>query len=85
MRQLIVLCCLVGLLAPLWWQLRRAFESVGFYQLPFPPAAPGHLAGLAVVSPIGRRVNFADSSFRYRVMILWCLKLRKPMIPQKVG
>lgn len=43
------------------------------------------LRGLAVVSPIGRRVNFADSSFRYRVMILWCLKLRKPMIPQKVG
>jgi GT2 family glycosyltransferase len=43
------------------------------------------LRGLAVVSPVGRRANFRDSWFKYRTMILWCLRLRKPVIPGRSG
>ena len=39
------------------------------------------LRALAAVSMRGRRANFSDSWFKYRTMILWCLRLRKPMIP----
>jgi len=33
------------------------------------------------VSPLGRRTNFSDSFRKYRIMILWCLKLQQPPIP----
>jgi N-acetylglucosaminyl-diphospho-decaprenol L-rhamnosyltransferase len=39
------------------------------------------IKALAIISPYGRRTNFTDSWFKYRVMILWCLKLRKPIVP----
>lgn len=39
------------------------------------------LRGLAIVVPGARRGSFSDSWFKYRLMILWCLNLRKPSIP----
>jgi N-acetylglucosaminyl-diphospho-decaprenol L-rhamnosyltransferase len=41
------------------------------------------IKALALIWPGARRFNFADSWFKYRVMILWCLKLRRPMIPDR--
>ena len=39
------------------------------------------LRGLAVVLPSCQRDGFSNSYFKYRLMILWSLKLRKPLIP----
>ena len=39
------------------------------------------LRGLAVVLPSCQRGGFSNSWFKYRLMILWSLKLRKPLIP----
>ena len=39
------------------------------------------LQGLALVLPSCRRDGFSNSCFKYRLMILWSLKLRKPLIP----
>jgi GT2 family glycosyltransferase len=41
------------------------------------------LRSLAAISPIGRQANYSDSWFKYRTMILWCLRLRKPIIPDR--
>jgi hypothetical protein len=39
------------------------------------------LQGLSLVLPSCQRDGFSNSCFKYRLMILWSLKLRKPLIP----
>lgn len=43
------------------------------------------LRALALVTPFGRRTNFTEAWFKYRTMILWGLRLRKPTIPDRIA